>query len=83
VISAAPATAAYGATFDVQTPSPAGIVEVVLMRPGAVTHGWSQSQRLVECSVVGKTATVVQVQAPPNGNVAPLRMRNGSGKRTL
>jgi hypothetical protein len=71
VISAAPANVAYGATFDVQTPSVAAIVEVVLMRPGAVTHGWSQSQRLVECSVVGSTATAVQVQAPPDGNVAP------------
>jgi hypothetical protein len=40
------------------------------LRPGAVTHGWNQSQRLLECSV-GRTATVVQVQAPPNGNVAP------------
>ena len=71
VISAAPASVGYGVTFDVQTPSPAAIVEVVLLRPGAVTHGWSQSQRLVECSVVGSTATAVQVQAPPDGNVAP------------
>jgi hypothetical protein len=70
-ISAAPASVGYGTAFDVQTPSPAAIVEVVLMRPGAVTHGWSQSQRLVECSVVGRTAAAVQVQAPPDGNVAP------------
>ena len=71
LISAAPATVGYGANFDVQTPSPAAIVEVVLLRPGAVTHGWSQSQRLVECSVVGNTATAVQVHTPPDGNVAP------------
>lgn len=71
VISAAAASVAYGTAFDVQTPSPALIVEVVLLRPGAVTHGWSQSQRLIECSVVGSTATAVQVQAPPDGNVAP------------
>jgi len=71
VISAAPASVGYGVTFDVQTPSPAAIVEVVLLRPGAVTHGWSQAQRPVECSVVGSTATAVQVQAPPDGNVAP------------
>ena len=71
MISAAPASLAYGAGFDVQTPSPLGIVEVVLLRPGAVTHGWNQSQRLVECSVAGHTATAVQVQAPPDGNIAP------------
>lgn len=71
VISAAPATLAYGAGFDVQTPSPVGIVEVVLLRPGAVTHGWNQSQRLVQCGVAGHTATAVQVQAPPDGNIAP------------
>ena len=70
-ISAASATLGYGATFDVQTPTPAAIAEVVLLRPGAVTHGWNQSQRLVECSLVGHTATAVQVQSPPDGNVAP------------
>jgi plastocyanin len=71
VITAAPASIAYGANFDVQTPSPATIAEVVLLRPGAVTHGWSQSQRYVECAIVGGTATAVSAQAPPNGNVAP------------
>jgi hypothetical protein len=71
VISGAPPTIAYGANFDVQTPSPAAIAEVVLLRPGAVTHGWNQSQRHVECAITGTTAGVVQAQAPPNGNVAP------------
>ena len=70
-ITAAPASIAYGAAFDVLTPSPAAIAEVVLLRPGAVTHGWSHSQRLVECVRTGSTATAVQVQAPPDGNVAP------------
>lgn len=70
-ILAAPAGIAHGATFDVQTPAPAAITEVVLLRPGAVTHGWNQSQRLVECSVVAHTGTAVQVQAPPDGNIAP------------
>jgi plastocyanin len=71
VISAAPANVGYGTAFDVQTPTPAAITEVVLLRPGAVTHGWNQSQRLVECSRLGNTATAVQVQAPPDGNIAP------------
>jgi hypothetical protein len=43
----------------------------VLLRPGAVTHGWNQSQRYVECAIIGGTATAVRVLAPPNGNVAP------------
>ena len=71
VITGAPATIAYDANFDVQTPSPAAIAEVVLLRPGAVTHGWNQSQRYVECAITGGTANTVRVQAPPNGNVAP------------
>lgn len=71
VISAAPVSVGYGTSFDVQTPTPAAITEVVLLRPGAVTHGWNQSQRLVECSRLGNTATAVQVQAPPDGNIAP------------
>jgi Galactose oxidase-like, Early set domain/Glyoxal oxidase N-terminus len=71
VINGAPATIAYGVTFDVQTPSPAAIAEVVLLRPGAVTHGWNQSQRYVECAITGTTAAAVQAQPPPNGNIAP------------
>ena len=71
VVSAAPASLAHGAAFEVQTPSPLAIVEVVMLRPGAVTHGWNQSQRLVECQVTGRTATALQVLAPPDGNIAP------------
>ena len=71
VISALPATVGYGTTFDVQTPSPTAIAEVVLLRPGAVTHGWNQSQRMVECTIIGSTASAVQVQSPPDGNIAP------------
>ena len=71
VITAAPATTTYGADFGIQTPNPAGIAEVVLIRPGAVTHGWNMSQRFVECAIVGGNAGSVRAQAPPNGNVAP------------
>lgn len=70
-ITTAPAGIAYGANFDVQTPSPAAITEVVLLRPGSVTHGWNMGQRYIECAIVGSTATAVSVHAPPNGNVAP------------
>lgn len=70
-LTGAPVSIAYGASFDVQTPSPGAIAEVVLLRPGAVTHGWNQSQRYVECAITGGTATAVRAQAPPNGQVAP------------
>jgi len=70
-ITTAPATIGYGAAFDIQTPSPAAIAEVVLLRPGAVTHGWNQSQRYIECAITGGTAAAVRAAAPPNGNVAP------------
>ncbi len=71
VITAAPPATTYGGSFNIQTPNPASIAEVVLLRPGAVTHGWNMSQRFVECAIVGGDATSVHVQAPQNGNVAP------------
>ena len=71
VITGAPASAAYGSVFQIQTPSPASIAEVVLLRPGAVTHGFNMTQRLVECAIVGTNPGNVQVQAPPDGNIAP------------
>lgn len=71
VITGAPASAGYGTTFPVQTPNPPGIAEAVLLRPGAVTHGFNMTQRLVECAIIGVDPGAIQVQAPPNGNVAP------------
>jgi FtsP/CotA-like multicopper oxidase with cupredoxin domain len=71
VINAAPASLSYGAEFLVQTPSPSSIAEVVITRPGSVTHGFNMSQRMIECEIVGTTATEVRVQGPPDGNVAP------------
>lgn len=70
-ISGSPATIAFGAGFAVQTPVPGAIAEVVLMRPGAVTHGFNQNQRYVGCTITGRTATEVQASAPPDGNIAP------------
>lgn len=71
VITNAPASVAFGAAFTIQTPSPAGIAEVVLLRPGAVTHGFNMAQRLVECVITAVNPGAINVQAPPNGNVAP------------
>jgi plastocyanin len=70
-IGAAPAALGYGAGFAVQTPLPGAIAELVLMRPGAVTHGFNQNQRYVGCVITGRTATEVQATAPPDGTVSP------------
>jgi FtsP/CotA-like multicopper oxidase with cupredoxin domain len=71
-VTTAPATLTYGAPFDVGTPVAAAIGEVVLLRPGAVTHGFNMSQRLVGCAITaGGDASTVRCVAPPDGNVAP------------
>jgi len=70
-ILTAPASVAYGATFTVQTPQAASIAEVILMRPGAVTHGFDMSQRAVGLVITGGDPASIDLQAPPNANVAP------------
>jgi hypothetical protein len=70
-ITAAPATLAYGANFNITCPQAGSIAEVVLMRPGAVTHAFNQAQRHVGCAIASATGTTVHATAPPNGNVAP------------
>jgi hypothetical protein len=70
-VSASPATINYGATFTIGTPNPADITEVILLRPGAVTHGYNMSQRGIECVVSGMAAATLDVVAPPNANLAP------------
>lgn len=70
-ISNSPATAAYGTTVTVQTPDAADIGEVVLLRPGAATHGYNMSQRFVGCQITGTAGSDLNVLMPPDGNVAP------------
>jgi hypothetical protein len=70
-ISGAPAAINYGAAFSVQTPGPADVAEVVLMRPAAVTHAFNQAQRYVGCAITGRSAAAVNLTAPPDGTVAP------------
>ncbi|SFE23032.1 galactose oxidase-like domain-containing protein [Nitrosomonas sp. Nm166] len=71
VISNAPATVNYGASFNIATPNAADITEVVLLRAGAVTHGFNMSQRGLECVVSGIGAGVLTVDMPANTNLAP------------
>jgi hypothetical protein len=60
----------YGATFQVHTSIGADIASVVLVRPGAATHAFDMDQRLVGLSFTAALG-VLNVTAPPNGNVAP------------
>jgi Galactose oxidase-like, Early set domain/Bacterial Ig domain len=70
IAGVAPGTLTYGGTFQLQTPDAANISSVVLVRPGAPTHAFDMEQRLVGLSyTVG--AGVLNVSAPPNGNIAP------------
>lgn len=71
VISAAPPTINYGTTFNVTTPNAADITEVVLLRSGAVTHGFNMSQRGLECVISGVGAGTLNVDMPANANLAP------------
>jgi FtsP/CotA-like multicopper oxidase with cupredoxin domain len=70
-LTSAPAIVAHGAAFNVDTPTPGSIAEVVLMRPGAVTHGFNHAQRYIGCAITGASATAVHATMPPNGNLAP------------
>jgi plastocyanin len=71
VISAAPPLLNYGAPFAVPTPDPNTIAEVVLMRPGAVTHAFNHDQCYVGCAITGAAGGSVQATAPPDGHHAP------------
>jgi len=71
VITAAPPTVAYGATFNIDTPNPAAVDAVVLLRPCAVTHHTDAGQRYVKLAIAGRTATQVSVRAPADGHLAP------------
>lgn len=71
VISAAPATINYGGSFTINTPNAADVTEVVLLRSGAVTHGFNMSQRGIELVIAGLGAGTVDVETPPAANLAP------------
>jgi len=71
VITTAPASVAYGATFDVETPTPGTIDSVVLLRPCAMTHHTDAGQRYIKLPITGRTPDRIHITAPANGNIAP------------
>jgi plastocyanin len=70
-LAGAPADVTYGASFDIDSPDAGSILEVVLIRPGAVTHGFNQSQRFIECRILNIAGNTITAEAPPDGTIAP------------
>ena len=71
VITGAPGTINYGGNFNINTPTPLDISEVVLLRAGAVTHGFNLSQRGIELVIAGTGGGTLNVERPPNANLCP------------
>lgn len=70
-ITNAPAAIDYSANFEIVTPTPTDVTEVILLRAGAVTHGFNMSQRGIECVIAGTGPGTLDVEPPPNSNLAP------------
>ena len=70
-ITAVPATAGYGATVTVDTPDPAGVDRVVLIRPNTVTHHTDAEHRWIRIPVVATTGSSIDVQMPATASIAP------------
>lgn len=65
---------AYGQSFTAtlnSAVSASNIGSVVLMAPGATTHGFDQGQRAVKLTISGRSNNTLTLTAPPNGKVAP------------
>lgn len=70
-VTGVPTAVGYGEHFSVSTPDAADAAEVLLMRPGAMTHGFNMTQRAVELVITAQTASSLDVVSPPNARVAP------------
>ncbi|MCA1814770.1 MAG: DUF1929 domain-containing protein, partial [Halobacteriales archaeon] len=60
-----------GQTFHVRAQLPTGLHDVVLMHPGATTHGFDSGQRGVRLDVLSQSGTDIVLRAPPDSDVAP------------
>jgi chitodextrinase len=69
LITSAPTTVGFGATFTVQTPDAARIASVALLRFGSVTHSINMAQRYVPLSFTVGSGSL-SVTAPANANIA-------------
>lgn len=70
-IDAVPTEWRYGQTVDITTPGAGGIRWVSLIRPGATTHSFNTSQRLVDLPITTQAGGTVQIQVTGEPNLAP------------
>lgn len=69
VVRDVPAAVTYGEEFTISVDAP--VRELVLMRPGAVTHSFDVDQRLVGLVFEDGLDGTLTATAPPDANVAP------------
>ena len=70
-VTFAPERICVGERFIVRTPEAMQTGRVVLIRTGTCTHNFNPDQRYVELEFESSPADRLDVQAPPNTNVAP------------
>jgi hypothetical protein len=70
VISSAPTSVAYGASFRVLTPDAAAITHVSFIRLGSTTHAFDENQRFQRLAFTAD-GTGLTVTAPSSSNRAP------------
>jgi hypothetical protein len=61
----------YGQTITIATPDAAALRDVSLIRPGATTHSFNTSQRLIDLPIISRDGAGVQVQVTGEPNIAP------------
>jgi Domain of unknown function (DUF1929)/Concanavalin A-like lectin/glucanases superfamily len=61
----------YGQTVSIATPDAGAIQWVSLIRPGATTHSFNTSQRLVDLPIITRGDGAVRVQVTEEPNLAP------------
>jgi hypothetical protein len=72
-ITATPVEIGWGQSFEVETPAPASISAVHLIRLGAVTHAYDQGQQIARLAFTpGPGGDRITVAAPANAYEAPL-----------
>ena len=71
VITSAPDTCGYGDTIRITTPNAPNIRWASLIRNGVTTHSFNTTQRLVDLTITGQTATVVTASVPAEPNIVP------------
>jgi NPCBM/NEW2 domain/Domain of unknown function (DUF1929) len=71
VITQAPDTASYGASFEISSPDATITKSAVLMHLGSATHAFDQGQARVPIAIERRGVGVLRLTAPANANIAP------------